>query len=239
MQWTDTDYRLQVGERLAIIAERIRQAQQKAGRVNDTVRLIAVTKYVDVQRVLALQSEGLQDFGENRWQVASSKVAALPEATWHFIGPLQRNKAAAVARHFSWIHSVDRSQLASDIGRAAGELGKNVSVLLQVNISGEERKSGVAPADALDLLLHCAALSGVTVRGLMTIGRQAEHPEDARRDFAELRLLRDRLQKASGLFLPELSMGMSDDFAIAVEEGATMVRIGRLLVADEHHGQSL
>lgn len=239
MQWTDTDYRLQVGERLAIIAERIRQAQQKAGRVNDTVRLIAVTKYVDVQRVLALQSEGLQDFGENRWQVASSKVAALPEATWHFIGPLQRNKAAAVARHFPWIHSVDRAQLADDIGRVAGELGKNVSVLLQVNISGEEQKSGVAPADALDLLLYCAALSGVTVRGLMTIGRQAEHPEDARRDFAELRLLRDRLQKASGLFLPELSMGMSDDFAIAVEEGATMVRIGRLLVADEHHGQSL
>ena len=231
MQWTDTEYKLQVRERLGAISQRIRQAQEKTGRAKETVRLIAVTKYVDVQRVLALQSEGLKDFGENRWQSASSKVEAFSGGTWHFIGPLQRNKVLAVARHFAWIHSVDRPQLADEIGRAANQLGKTVSVLLQVNISGEQQKSGIAPAQALDLLLHCRALSGVNVRGLMAIGRQVDDPEDARQDFAALRMLRDRLQTASGVSLPELSMGMSNDFDVAVEEGATMVRVGRLLVA--------
>ncbi len=231
MQWSDTEYKLQVRERLRAISQRIRQAQEKTGRAKETVRLIAVTKYVDVQRVLALQSEGLKDFGENRWQSASSKVEALSAGTWHFIGPLQRNKVSAVARHFAWIHSVDRPQLADEIGRVANQLGKTVSVLLQVNISGEQQKSGIAPAQALDLLLHCTALSGVAVRGLMAIGRQVDDPEGARRDFAELRMLRDRLQTASGVSLPELSMGMSNDFDVAVEEGATMVRVGRLLVA--------
>ncbi|MHB1626865.1 MAG: YggS family pyridoxal phosphate-dependent enzyme [Bacilli bacterium] len=233
MQETDADYRLQVRERLAMISQRIRKAQDKAGRSHDAVRLIAVTKYVDVERVRALRAEGLEDFGENRWQSASAKVEALPEASWHFIGPLQRNKAAAVLRHFRWIHSVDRPQLADEIGRIAREQGRPVTVLLQVNVSGEQQKSGVAPEAALDLLRRCAAQSGLAVRGLMAIGRQVDDPEDARRDFVELRLLRDRLQTASGLALPELSMGMSGDFDIAVEEGATMVRVGRLLVAPE------
>ncbi len=233
MQWTDADYRRQVRERLAMISQRIRKAQDKAGRCHDAVRLIAVTKYVDVERVRALRAEGLEDFGENRWQSASVKVEALPEAAWHFIGPLQRNKVMAVVRHFRWIHSVDRPRLADEIGRAARELGTPVAVLLQVNVSGEQQKSGVAPDSALDLLRHCTTQSGLAVRGLMAIGRQVDDPEDARQDFAALRLLRDRLRTASGLSLPELSMGMSGDFDIAVEEGATMVRVGRLLVAPE------
>ncbi len=212
------------------IAMRIDAALQLRKRTRESVRIVAVTKYVGADAVRTLSDIGITDFGENRWQVAKPKVTSLPSATWHFIGPLQRNKVRMIVPHFTWIHSVDRGELADEISREAMTHGVHPKILLQVNVSGEPQKSGVSQDRVLSLLTYCAKLPHVEVAGLMSIGRQVIVPEDARADFQTLAALRNDLERQTGIVLPELSMGMSNDFDIAVEEGATIVRIGRYLV---------
>ncbi len=226
----ETAYRSLIRERLADIRERIGAACARSGRSADEVTLVAVTKYIDASRTALLAQEGVRHCGENRWQSAQEKVASGIPVQWHFIGPLQRNKAGKVAHSFDWVHSVDRAALAVDLSRFAAEGGRTLSVLVQVNLSGEPQKAGVAPHDAESLLAQCQELPGLSLQGLMTVGRQGQGAAATLREFAGLRKLRDQLGLRLGVDLPHLSMGMSDDYELAVEEGATLVRIGRALV---------
>ena len=195
------------------------------------MRLIGVVKTVAVDVVREAVELGLEDLGENRVQEAEAKIAAVGRkaARWHMIGHVQRNKAGRVAELFDCVHGVDSLALAQALSRRATSARATLPVLIEVNISGESSKFGVAP-DALESLLEpMATLEGLDLRGLMTVGRPVENAEDARGDFARLRELRDRAQARLGRELPELSMGMSGDFEVAVEEGATMVRVGTAL----------
>ncbi len=224
-----TDARSVLAERLAAVRSRIAGACSRAGRAPSDVTLVAVTKTVSAE-VAALAVElGAPHLGENRPQELWKKAAAVPGATWHLIGHLQRNKIDRTAPLVALVHSVDseRLLLALDtFGRAAGA---PVPVLLEVNCSGEASKGGFDPAAVPALGDALAALAGVSVRGLMTMAAYDANPEATRPTFARLRALRDALRARTGLPLPELSMGMSNDFEVAVEEGATLVRLGTVL----------
>ncbi|HET9065179.1 MAG TPA: YggS family pyridoxal phosphate-dependent enzyme [Gemmatimonadales bacterium] len=204
-------------------------ARARAGGWTHAVRVVAVTKTHGVEAVRAAARVGLPDVGENRVQEALAKQAAcaMPELRWHLIGPLQRRKCRQVVGRFAMIHSLDRVELAVALA-AQSELGAAHAVLVQVNCSGEPQKSGVMP-DALPLLLdRLRAIPAVAVRGLMTMAAFGADETTLHRTFGHLRRLRDQGVSA-GHDLPELSMGMSDDFEVAVEEGATMLRLGTRL----------
>ena len=198
--------------------------------------LVAVSKTVAAERVRAAVEAGMTLFGENRVQEALAKVPEVPGARWHLVGPLQSNKARRAVEAFDMIETVDSVGLAQRLDRIAGELGRaSVAVLLQVNVDRDLPKSGFAPDDlarAIDELLDLARLD---VRGLMTIGREVPRPDDARGTFAGLRELSDRLREMWPGLGRELSMGMTDDYPIAVEEGATIVRVGRALFGERPH----
>lgn len=216
--------------RLADIRSVIAERQQASGW-SHPVQIIAVTKGQGADAVHAAHDAGLLAVGENRVQEAIAKqdaAGALPIA-WHLIGTLQKNKARHVAGRFALIHSIDRADLATELDRRVGDAGAaRQQVLLQVNTSAEPQKGGVAP-DAVDALLdQVLMLPNLDVRGLMTMAAWTDDLHIQRRAFAALRECRDRLARA-GRVLPELSMGMSDDFPVAVEEGATMIRIGTRL----------
>ena len=204
-------------------------ARQRAGREPTEIRLVAVTKTVSPERLQGAVAAGQSLFGENYVQEAKAKIASLgPGLTWHFIGHLQSNKARVVVELFDLIHSVDRLSLAQALEQAAGRLGKVQNILLQVNLAGEESKSGTAPANAQALLLAISQMPHLRVLGLMTMPPWFDEPERVRPYFKELRELRDRLRRLNLVEgdLPELSMGMTGDFEVAVAEGATLVRIG-------------
>ena len=192
--------------------------------------LIAVSKTQTAERLRDAFSAGLHSFGENYLQEALDKQAALADLPieWHFIGPLQSNKTRPVAEHFSWVHSIDRLKLAQRLSDQRPADLPLLQVCLQVNVSGEDSKSGVAPADLPALAHAVAALPRLQLRGLMAIPEPTPDQALLRARFAELRRLRDALV-AAGLPLDTLSMGMSADYALAIEEGATMIRIGSLL----------
>lgn len=217
--------------RLDGIRTAVARAAVRAGRDPVGVALIAAVKQVPVERVRAVLELGVTDLGENRVQEAEDRIAALGRASarWHMIGHLQRNKTGRAVELFDRIQSVDRLELAETIARRASALGRVVAVQLEVNVSGEVTKFGVAPDQLVALARAVARLPGVRLDGLMTIGAPVAEPEAARPGFARLRGLRDQAQQALGVPLPELSMGMSGDFEVAVEEGATMVRIGTAL----------
>lgn len=199
----------------------ITRACARAGRSSDDVLLIAVSKTVEVERIKLAIAAGVPALGENRVQEAREKIETLGRPVpWHLIGPLQTNKAKDAARLFDWIHSVDRLELARELDRRARALGRTVDALLEVNVGEEPQKSGVRPDQIKPLLDALAGLDGIRVRGLMAIPPAAPDPEQTRPYFRRLRDLRD----AAGL--EHLSMGMSADFEVAVEEGATMVRVG-------------
>ncbi len=209
-----------VSTKFQAVRARIADAARRAGRPPESVRLICVTKTATLDQMREAIAAGATDFGENRVQDAQPKVEALGRATWHMIGTLQRNKVKPAVALFEWIHSVDTVALALTIERQAAAAGRVVPVLIEVNTSGEGTKHGVPP-EAVDPLLAVArTLSHVQVRGLMTLAPLVEDPEQARPCFRALRQLAERFR------LPELSMGMSQDFEVAIEEGATMVRIG-------------
>jgi hypothetical protein len=194
------------------------------------VALVAVSKTFPAERVRELLSCGHALFGENRVQEAIEKIPQVgPGATWHLVGHLQRNKARHAVGVFELIHSVDDLELARELDRRAAARGIVQPVLVQVNLSAEATKSGAGEEAALPLLEAAAGLRNLSVRGLMTLPPPCADAEESRPWFARLRDLRDRAATRLGLRLPDLSMGMSDDFEVAVEEGATLVRVGRAL----------
>jgi pyridoxal phosphate enzyme (YggS family) len=216
-----------IAHNLKEVRAAIAAACRRASRDPGGVRLVAVSKTVDLERIRAAIDAGQDLFGENYLQEARNKIAALgSQVSWHLVGHLQTNKAGGAVALFDLIHSVDRGKLARALNAAAARLGKVQDILIQVNQGGEDTKSGVEPAAALALLQEVVQLPHLRVLGLMTMPPWFPDPEQARPYFRALRELRDRLRPLSGLSLPELSMGMSDDFPVAVEEGATLVRVG-------------
>ncbi|MCL5022804.1 MAG: YggS family pyridoxal phosphate-dependent enzyme [Nitrospirae bacterium] len=220
-----------LSERISAVRKRIVHAAMRAGRQPQDVMLIAVTKTVPVARIREAAECGLRAFGENRVQEAQKKImsdevsAVSEEIEWHLIGHLQRNKAKHAVGLFDCIHSLDSAGLAEEINRHAEKIGKVQDVLIEVKLSHEKTKHGVPSEELPELLRVVRDLANLNLRGLMTIPPFFEDPEAARPYFRELRELRDGY-RGKGFALRELSMGMSDDFEAAIEEGATMVRVG-------------
>lgn len=222
----------EIAQNLAAIKARIAAAARRAGRDPQTVRLVAVSKKVAPERIARAVAGGQRLFGESYLQEAEAKMARVdPEGRlhWHFIGHLQSNKAKAAATHFAMVESVDRLKLADRLAHHAAAAGRLLPVLVQVNIAGEARKAGVAPAETRALLQELDKLPALRVMGLMTMPPWASTAEASRGHFRQLRQLADAMAEAGllGRHGPvELSMGMSGDFEVAVEEGATLVRVG-------------
>jgi len=196
---------------------------------------MAVTKQVDDVRILEAIDAGVDLFGENYIQEAKRKFEITGNRVeWHFIGHLQRNKSKYAVRFIEMIHSLDRFELAVEIDRRAGIEGRVMKVLVEVNIAGESSKSGVTAEELPELIRRVASLANLSVRGLMTMPPWFSDPEDARPFFRKLRSLRDRIEKEGipGVGMEELSMGMSNDYVVAVEEGATIVRVGRAIFGE-------
>jgi PLP dependent protein len=219
-----------VAARYEAVRRQVADAADACGRRSEDVTIVAVTKTVGVPEVTAALAAGIRDFGENRVQEFLGKYGLFPAARWHFIGTLQTNKVKDVVGRACLIHSVDSLRLLSHIERRAAERGVSQPVLLQVNIAGETSKHGMATAELEDVLEEASHMESVEVRGLMTIAPLAR-AEDVRWVFRELREVRDSLRATlpDRVELDELSMGMSGDFRVAVEEGATIVRIGSAL----------
>jgi PLP dependent protein len=218
---------------------RIADACARIGRDPAGVTLVAVSKTVQAERVRAAVAAGLTIIGENRVQEGEAKRPAVDGATWHLIGPLQSNKARRAIETFDVIESVDSVSLAVRLDRLAGEIDpeRRLPVLLQVNVDRDPAKAGFDPEALGDELGELDALVGLgrlELRGLMTVGRLVDEPEAARSTFAALRDLSVRLRTRRPALGPELSMGMTDDFEVAVEEGATIVRVGRALFGERH-----
>jgi PLP dependent protein len=227
-----------LAERLAHVRAEIARRQAAAGRTAP-VTIVAVTKGFGVDAVEAALGAGVTELGENRVQEALDKVdtPAGRRATWHLIGHLQRNKAKQVAGRFALVHSVDSVALADELDRRAAAHGAKQRVLLQVNVAGETQKSGCTPGEAAALARHAAALPHLSLEGLMTIAPFTDDDAVQRRTFRGLRELRDALQE-EGLWLPTLSMGMSADYGVAVEEGATVIRLGTVLFGPRRGGET-
>lgn len=227
---------LTLQERIAEVEERVERACAASGRDASDVKVIAVTKYVSLETVSAVLEAGLEDIAESRWQNAEQKWNALGnKGTWHFIGHLQTNKVKDVIGKFQYIHSLDRLSLAQELHKKAEAAGIDVNVFLQVNISGEDTKFGLSAEAVPGFLREIAPLHRVKVIGLMTMAPYEGDPELTRPVFRGLRELRDALNLLALTPEPiqELSMGMSNDFEVAIQEGATWVRLGTVLVGHE------
>ncbi len=229
---------MNIAANLFAIHERIAHAAQRAGRTPEDVRLMAVSKTVPAERIIEAYQAGQRLFGENRVQEFAEKYATLQElhsAEFHMIGHLQSNKAVKAAELFDAVDSLDSAKLGERLNAAAGKPGNTLNVLIEINIGGEEGKSGVAPDSAeLERILAAApAWEHLRIQGLMTVPPFTEDPEGARLFFRRLRELRDRIaaRDLPSIKLDVLSMGMSHDFEIAIEEGSTCVRIGTAIFA--------
>lgn len=224
---SNRDGRVDIAANVARISDRMARAAERRGRALGDIRLVAVSKVVEPERVREAIAAGVTDVGENYVQEAAAKRPQVGVgARWHMIGHLQRNKAAQAVQIFDMIQTVDSQRLAEAIGKRAEAAGRAMPVLLQVNTSGEESKSGAAPEEVERLLESVREVSGVRVEGLMTIGRWDPDPERARPEFRLLAELARRLEERCGAELRWLSMGMSHDFEIAIEEGANLIRVG-------------
>ena len=219
-----------IERRLKAVNERIETAALACGRDPKTVRLVAVSKTVPAHSILAAIRAGVTDLGENYVQEVLEKIETLrgEKVSWHFIGHLQSNKAKHAVRLFDLIHSVDSVKLARELNKRSSDLGKTQNILVQVNISGEATKSGVEADQAIDLVGQIAPLENLAVCGLMTMPPYFDAPEKARPHFRALKALQNliRKQRIPNVRMSELSMGMSGDFEAAIDEGATLVRIG-------------
>lgn len=229
---TAIDYNLQAVRRA------IELAAQTAGRPLRDIVLLAVSKTFAADDVRQAYAAGQHVFGESYLQEALDKIEALRDLAieWHFIGPIQSNKTRAIAENFSWVHSVDRLKIAERLSAQRPENMPPLNVCLQVNVSGEGSKSGVAPGEVLQLARQIAALPRLRLRGLMAIPAPAHDPVAQRKPFAQLRELQQQLN-AQGLMLDTLSMGMSQDMQAAILEGATMVRIGSAIFGSRDYAQ--
>ncbi len=224
----------EIGANVARVRARIAEAALRSGRRPESVVLVGVTKTVGVDRIRELVASGVRVLGENRVQEARTKVPEIPGVAWHLIGSLQRNKVKDALRWFTLIHSVDSLGLAEEISRRGAEQGGSgpAEVLIQVNVSEETQKHGVPLEEAGRLVAQVRGLPGVRVRGLMGMAPLVDRPEEARPFFRRLREVRDRVQEAlPDAGVEDLSMGMTDDFEVAIEEGATLIRVGRALFA--------
>jgi pyridoxal phosphate enzyme (YggS family) len=217
-------------ERLQAVAGRVADAAAAVRRRPDDIRIVAVCKTFPPDRIREAFAAGQRDFAENYVQEAVEKLDALTDLpiTWHFIGPIQSNKTRTIAERFDWVHSVDRLKIAERLSAQRPPHLPPLEICLQVNVSGEESKSGVAPVEVKPLAAAVAQLPGLRLRGLMAIPEPTDDVALQRSRFATLRQLRD----ATGLALDTLSMGMSDDLESAIAEGATIVRIGRAIFGD-------
>lgn len=219
-----------IAERVQLILSKIRSATERAGRPPGSVRLVAATKTVTVDRIQEGIDAGLLILGENRVQEAVPKIAALKEtsARWHFIGQLQRRKVRTVIGLFDLIHSVDTLELAQEIDRRAGDAGRCQDILLEVNIGDEPTKAGFQPDELVEMISRLPVLPHVRIKGLMAVPPPTTDAESARPYFGKLRDLAVRIAalELPSVAMQELSMGMSNDYEVAIEEGATLVRIG-------------
>ena len=220
-----------MNENVEKIYERIQNAKLKAGR-NDKIFFTAVSKTRTVEEMKEAEKISWVDFfGENRVQEAESKKILYPDSKlkWRLIGHLQNNKARKAAEIFDFIDSVDTVELAARLNRIAGELNKKIPILIEVNTSGEESKSGISPKNFSEILDFTVSQENLSLEGLMTVGPLTDDEKEIRKSFSSLRELIENSRASTGLPLPLLSMGMSDDFELAILEGSTMIRIGTLL----------
>ncbi|MDR6398140.1 YggS family pyridoxal phosphate-dependent enzyme [Herbaspirillum seropedicae] len=229
-----------IAQNLQHVQQQIAAAAERAGRPAGAVQLLAVSKTFGPQAVLEAVRAGQRAFGENYLQEALEKIAALPllapdaPLQWHFIGPIQSNKTRPIAEHFDWVHSVDRLKIAQRLSEQRPAALGALNVCLQVNISGEDSKSGLDPAELPAVAAQVAQLPGLKLRGLMAIPAPSEDVAQQRAAFAAVRSLLAQLQ-AQGLALDTLSMGMSADLDAAVAEGASIVRIGSAIFGARHY----
>ncbi len=228
-----------IPQNLQAITSTIVAAAQDVGRAPQSVQLLAVSKTFGPDAVLEAVQAGQRAFGENYLQEALDKIAALkaagaPALEWHFIGPIQSNKTRPIAEHFDWVHTVEREKIAQRLSEQRPAGMAPLQICLQVNISGEASKSGVAPAELAQLAHKVAALPNLTLRGLMAIPEPAEDFAQQRAAFAQLRVLYEQL-RADGLALDTLSMGMSADLRAAIAEGATIVRVGSAIFGSRNY----
>ncbi|GGG10148.1 YggS family pyridoxal phosphate-dependent enzyme [Paenibacillus abyssi] len=236
-------------DRIENVELRLSEACMRSGRKRSDIGVIAVTKYVSITTAVDALKHGLVHLGENRWQDAEAKWRVISggsdsaqpnggsngQAVWHFIGSLQTNKVKDVVGKFDYIHSLDRISLAQAIDKKAGQLGIQMPCFIQLNVSGENSKHGLPPEELASFVKQLAVLNHIKIAGLMTMAPYEAEPETTRPVFRGLRLLRDELNEKAILpyEVTGLSMGMSNDFEVAVEEGATWLRLGTVLVGKE------
>jgi len=221
-----------ISSNVSLIRQRMEVACARCGSDPQSVRLMAVSKTVAPERIRQALDAGVTLLGENYVQEAREKIPAIGHvAEWHMIGHLQTNKVKYVVNLFDWIHSVDRLELARELDKRAGQNNRRLNVLIEVNVSGEESKSGIEQTQALELVRQVSLLPHINLRGLMTMPPYSDNPENSRPYFQALRKLRDDISAADipGIRMDELSMGMTDDFEVAIEEGATIIRVGRAI----------
>jgi len=217
---------------MRVIAEQVQSIKSCIN--SNKVRIIAVTKYVTTDKVIEAFNSGIKDFGENKAQDAEKKLNELPEnirlnSTWHFLGHLQTNKVKKVVGKFDYIHSVDSLKIAQEIAKYAKQEQIRQKILIQVNAAKEETKYGMDIEEVKEVFKELISLEGIEVVGLMNIAPLAGNEESLRKQFRQIKELRDKLEKLYNCKLPELSMGMSNDYKLAIEEGSTMIRIGQLI----------
>lgn len=226
-----------IASNIAKIKQRIAAAAERSHRPPDSVKLLAVTKTIPRMLIEEAISAGVTALGENYVQEAKEKITALGRKTeWHMIGHLQTNKAKYAVKLFDYIHSVDRLDLAVEIDKRAGLAGRKINILIEVNVSGEKSKNGIEETKAIGLLQAISGLGNIAVQGLMTMAPYSSDPENSRSCFSGLRNLQQKIirEGIAGIRMDELSMGMTDDFEIAIEEGATIVRIGRAIFGERN-----
>lgn len=227
-----------INERILYIKDRINKSAIASGRNPNEVRLIAVSKKKTPNMIVEAFNAGQKIFGENYIQEAVSKIdiVANTDIEWHFIGHLQKNKAKFAVKCFDLIHTVDSEALASEIAKNAAKIDKIQDILIQVRIGDEDTKSGIDPEKAIDLARKISLIENIRIKGLMTIPPPVENPEDARHFFKALKIVAEKIRSENipGVLMDELSMGMSDDFEIAISEGATLVRVGTAIFGDRN-----
>jgi pyridoxal phosphate enzyme (YggS family) len=229
-----------IKQNLDDIYSRIKTAAEKSGRSAEDIKLIAVTKTVDVERIKNVGEYGVFDFGENRVQELLEKYDKFDESIkWHLIGHLQTNKVKYIIEKVHMIHSVDSIELAREINNRAANAGRKIDILVQINVSGEETKFGIKPEEAEDFINTVSQLGNVTIRGLMTIAPYAENTEEIRPVFKNLYniYIDIKRKKIDNVYMDYLSMGMSNDFEIAIQEGANIVRIGTGIFGKRDYSQ--
>jgi pyridoxal phosphate enzyme (YggS family) len=230
---------MSISDNIAVVRERISASARRVGRKIEDVTLMAVSKTQPAERIREAYAAGLRVFGENRVQEFAGKreaVGDLDDLEWHLIGHLQSNKAAKAVELFRAVDSIDSLKVAEKLDLAAQKIGRNLDVLIEINVGGEAAKNGVAPNSAAleELLISAARFEGLVFRGLMTVPPFTEDPEDARHHFRKLLALREEIaaRKLPAISMERLSMGMSHDFEVAVEEGSTCVRVGTAIFGE-------